>query len=100
MLNPESPKAFYRMANAYKGLKEYDLAKQNFESAIRLSPNDKSLRNEYEAFVNFKKETEQKQWSKMYGFYISQKMEMMKKKDEEEAELRQKIKRQTFEFDQ
>lgn len=88
------------MANAYKGLKELDLAKQNFESAIRLSPNDKSLRSEYEAFLSFKKETEQKQWSKMSGFYNSQKMEMMKKKDEEEAELRHKIKRQTFEFDQ
>ena len=97
VLNPESPKAFYRMAHAHKAMNEFDLAKQNFESAIRLSPNDKSLRTEYEAFLGFRKEAEQKQWAKMSGFYNSQKMENLKKKDEEEAELRQKIKRQTFE---
>ena len=97
VLNPESPKAFYRMAHAYKGLREYDQAKVNFESAIRLTPNDRSLRTEYESFVAFRKEAEQKQWQKMSGFLNSPKMEMLKKKDEEEAELRHKIKRQTFE---
>ena len=93
---PESPKAYYRIALAYKELNESDDAKENFEKAIKLAPGDRGLREEFEKFIKIKKDKEQKQWKAMAGFYNTNKMENIEKKELEETTLRDKVKRQHF----
>ena len=61
-----------------------------------MAPGDKSLRDEYLKFVEFKKEKEQKQWKQMAGFYNTNQMAEVERKEKEETTLRDKIKRQTF----
>ncbi len=46
-LNGENSKAHYRLAKALHAAKDYDKAKKSFLSAIKLSPGDSFLRNEY-----------------------------------------------------
>ena len=58
-----------------------------------MAPQDTGLRIEYEKFVNFKKEKEQKQWKQMAGFYGNNKMANLEEKENEETTLREKIKR-------
>ena len=88
-----SPKAYYRIALAYKEQNMLDEAKENFEKAIKLAPADKGLRDEYEKFLTFKKEKEQKQWKSMAGFFNNSKMDEMERKEKAETTLREKIKR-------
>ena len=45
--NPKNPKAFYRMALAYKAENDFDRAQENLKNAIKLAPNDQELRTEY-----------------------------------------------------
>ena len=80
----DSPKGYYRIALAQKELKEYDSAKENFEKAIKLAPRDKGLREEYEAFCNFKRAKEQKQWQQMAGFYNTKKLDEIEMKEEQD----------------
>ena len=43
----DNPKAYYRIAIAYKEERDYDRSQENFIKAIQLNPNDKDLREEY-----------------------------------------------------
>lgn len=45
-LNNQNPKAFFRLALAYKENSELDLAIENIKEAIKLSPGDANLRKE------------------------------------------------------
>ncbi|ENN78068.1 hypothetical protein YQE_05462, partial [Dendroctonus ponderosae] len=47
--NPDNGKAFYRRACAKLALKEYDGALQDLKVAYKLHPNDRSIRNTFEA---------------------------------------------------
>ncbi|KAH1026728.1 peptidyl-prolyl cis-trans isomerase D isoform X1 [Dendroctonus ponderosae] len=47
--NPDNGKAFYRRACAKLALKEYDGALQDLKIAYKLHPNDRSIRNTFEA---------------------------------------------------
>ena len=51
------------------------------------------LEDEYEKFLTFKKEKEQKQWKSMAGFFNNSKMVEMVRKEKAETTLREKIKR-------
>lgn len=91
-----NPKAYYRMFLAYKETNDLDRAKENLLEAIKLEPNDKKMREDYKKLVDVKTEKERMWNDKMKGFYNTKKFEDIGVKDEEEAELREKIKRQTF----
>ena len=43
----ENPKAYYRIALAWKEERDFDKSQENFKKAITLDPNDKGLRDEY-----------------------------------------------------
>lgn len=81
---------------AYKETNDLDRAKENLLEAIKLEPNDKKMREDYKKLVDVKTEKERMWNDKMKGFYNTKKFEDIGVKDEEEAELREKIKRQTF----
>jgi tetratricopeptide (TPR) repeat protein len=91
-----NPKAYYRIFVAYRELNDLDRAKENLLEAIKLEPNDKVMREEYKALCSVKSEKE-KMWNdKMKGFYNTKKLDVIEAKDEEDAVLREKIKRQVF----
>ena len=52
--NSKNPKAYYRMALAYKAENDYDRAQENFKNAIKLAPNDQELRVEYQNLIEIK----------------------------------------------
>jgi tetratricopeptide (TPR) repeat protein len=94
-----NPKAYYRLYIAYKEMNDLDRAKENLTEAIKFEPNDKKMREEYKTLCNVKSAKE-KMWNdKMKGFYNTSKLEDIATKDEEEAILREKIKRQTLGLD-
>lgn len=94
-----NPKAYYRLYIAYKEMNDLDRAKENLTEAIKFEPNDKKMREEYKTLCNVKSAKE-KMWNdKMKGFYNTSKLEDIAIKDEEEAILREKIKRQTLGLD-
>ena len=88
-----NPKAYYRLFLAYRDMNDLDRAKESLTEAIKLEPNDKKMRDEYKSLCNVKSEKE-KMWNdKMKGFYNTKKLDEIASKDEEEAILREKIKR-------
>jgi tetratricopeptide (TPR) repeat protein len=92
----QNPKAYYRLFVAYKELNDLDRAKENLLEAIKLEPNDKKMREDYRVLNQTKTEKE-KMWNdKMKGFYNTKKLDVLEQRDQEDAELREKIKRQTF----
>lgn len=72
------------------------MAKETFAVAIKLAPNDRALRKEYDALVDTMKTKEREWFDKMKGFYNTDKLQKIEKADEELTSLREKIKRQTF----
>lgn len=86
-------KAHYRLALAYKELVDLPMAKEAFANAIKLAPNDRELRKEYDALVNTMKTKEREWFDKMKGFYNTDKLAKIEQQDEELTSLREKIKR-------
>ncbi len=81
------------MALAYKELQDLDRAKENYKLAITFEPNNTQMRAEYEELIKQKTSKEREWYGKMNGFYDSDKLKQIEKKDSEDAELREKIKR-------
>ena len=61
----ENPKAYYRIAQAYKETADLDRAQENFKIAIQMAPNDKGLRNEYKKLMDLKGAKEKEWYGKM-----------------------------------
>ena len=61
-----------------------------------MSPADKNLRDEYKKLSDLKMTKEKEWYSKMNGFYKSQKMAEIEQRDEEEAILREKLVKKHF----
>jgi len=89
-----NPKAYYRMSIAYQALNDLDRAKENLEMAIKQEPNDRAMRVAFKALCDEKGKKEREWYSKMSGFYNSDKLDKVSQKDEEQTILREKIKRQ------
>lgn len=54
-IDKANPKCYYLRAQAYSKLKQYDEAINDIKEAIKLSPSDKNLREEFEAIKALKK---------------------------------------------
>ena len=66
-------KAHYRKYQALKDMYEHEKAKEELVIAIKLEPDNKSMRAEYDALVVLMS-TKQREWyDKMQGFYKSDK---------------------------
>ena len=91
-----NPKAYYRIAMAYKEQKDYDRAQENLKKAIELSPNSKDLREEYARLQEIKRIKEKERFQEVSGFLNTKALENLKAEDEQEAMLKEKIKRKTF----
>jgi tetratricopeptide (TPR) repeat protein len=91
-------RAHYRLAMAYKELADFPMAKETFAVAIKLAPNNRELRKEYDELVNTMKTKEREWFDKMKGFYSTDKLTKIEQADEELTSLREKIKRQTFDI--
>jgi tetratricopeptide (TPR) repeat protein len=48
VLNPKSNHAFFNRGACYWSLKKYDLARKDFEEALRLDPHDEDARDALE----------------------------------------------------
>lgn len=94
--NKTNPKAYFRLGVALKLNGDFDAAKENLATAIKLAPNDINLRNEYKSLADLKMTKEQEWYQKMNGFYSSSKMAKIEQQDEEEAILREKLQRKHF----
>lgn len=88
-----NPKAYYRLYLAYKAINDLDRAKENLELAIKLEPQDKMMRAEHKK-LSVEKNSKEKEWySKMSGFYSSNKLAKIEETDEKQELLRQKVER-------
>eukprot|EP00347_Sterkiella_histriomuscorum_P003944 403362337 len=94
--NKENPKAYFRLALALKSNGEFDDAKEQLVIAIKLSPADKNLRDELKKITELKQSKEKEWYTKMNGFYSSQKMVEIERRDYEEAILREKLNKKHF----
>lgn len=81
------------MSVAYQALNDLDRAKENLEIAIKQEPSDKQMRIAYKSLCDEKGKKEREWYSKMSGFYNSDKLNKVSQKDEEETILREKVKR-------
>lgn len=59
-LNPKECKAAFRLAMCYKLNNDLDMAKEAFIDALKLEPNNLTVRKEYNALVALKTEKEKK----------------------------------------
>lgn len=90
-LNDKSPKAHYRLAMAQKANGEFDLARESLLEAIKLAPNDLTMREEFRKLKDLK-EAKHKEWySKMSGFLKSEKMQQIEENEENEKLLKEKM---------
>jgi tetratricopeptide (TPR) repeat protein len=96
MNKKDNPKAFYRLALAQRANGELDQAKESLIAAIKLAPSDQNLRKEYSSLSELMNQ-KYKQWQQsLSGFYQSDRMSRIEKKDEEEALLKRKILQKEF----
>ena len=95
-LDPKSSKGHYRLSMAYKLNKDLDLAKEHLKTALQLEPKNKSIREEYEQLCDLKSKKEKEWYSAMSGFYNSEKLKKIEKRDEIDTILREKVKRKHF----
>ena len=64
------------------------------KNIIKLEPNDNNMKSALKALSQEKNAKEKEWYSKMSGFYNSDKLKKVVQKDEEEAIIREKVKRQ------
>ena len=84
------------MALAYKAENDFDRAQESFKSAIKLAPQDKELRTEYQKLLEIKNAKEREWYSKMKGFYNKDGVAKIVERDEQKELLKNKIRRQAF----
>lgn len=89
-------KAFYRLAQAYKDLNDFDNSTTSFKQAISLQPQDHQLRVEFKQMLNFKNATIKEQNAKMFGFFDKASVHEQMDQESKDKTLRQKIARQAF----
>lgn len=95
-LNQTNPKAQYRLALAQRLNGEFEPAKVSILAALNLAPNDKAIRAEYKTLMD-QMDRKHKEWfQKMNGFYKSDKLREIEKKDQDEQLLREKILKKDF----
>ena len=68
-LDGEAVKALYLRSVAYRNIKQYDEAMQDIKAAIKLSPKDKKLREEYEKLKSESKNVNTSQAALMKNFF-------------------------------
>jgi len=69
-VDPTNPKAYYRRAQAYSAMGNHQDALNDYKTAIKLSPQDKNLRVEFEKekkTLEAQKEKSKKMYAKMFG---------------------------------
>lgn len=91
-----NPKAHYRLYLSYKAVNDLDQAKASLEQAIKLMPNDASLRQEYYQLCQTKKSKENHWRDKMAGFLNNAKLQKLETRDSQEALLKAKVHRQVL----
>ena len=72
-LDPTECKGHYRLATAYMNNNDLDQAKESYIAALKINPNDKQIRKEYGELIAEKSKKEKEWYSKMNGFYSSDK---------------------------
>ena len=75
---------------------DLELAKENLKEAIKLEPNNTSIRECYQELVDLKNKKEKEWFQKMSGFLDSDKLKRIEQRDANEEKLRHKVYRQTF----
>ena len=80
-LNPANAKAHYRLYLACKLNNDLDSAKKSLLEAVKLEPNDKRMRGEYQELLDLKNKKEKEWYSKMNGFYDGEKLKKIEEKD-------------------
>ena len=80
-IDSNSSKGHYRLAMAYKLNKDLDPAKEHLKTAAKLEPNNKNIREEYEQLCDLKTKKEKEWYSAMSGFYNSEKLKRIEKKE-------------------
>jgi len=69
-VDPSNPKAYYRRAQAYSAMGCHQEAMADLKTAIKISPQDKNLRTEFEKekkTLEAKKEKSKQMYAKMFG---------------------------------
>lgn len=95
-IDPKNSKAYYRHYLACKATGGLDQAKESLHEAVKIEPNNLNLRKEYTEFLEMKNAKEKIWYSKMSGFFASDRLRKMEIRDEEQEKLEGKIKRQCF----
>lgn len=95
-IDSECAKGYFRKAQAERLKGEYDLAKESITTAIKLAPEDKSLREEHKMLMEIKSQKEKEWYSKMSGFYSGTALSKIETEEEEKKILSEKLYKQTF----
>ena len=90
-LDPTECKAHYRLATAYSNNNDLDQAKEAYVAALKICPNDKQIRKDYQELVSLKSKKEKEWYTKMNGFYGSEKHARIEANDKDQTELKAKI---------
>lgn len=67
---------------AHKLNNDLDPAKDHLVQAVKLEPGNQAMRAEYKALIELKTKKEKEWYSKMNGFFDSDKLKNIEKKDE------------------
>ena len=68
-MDKDNFKAYFQKAQAWKALHDFDKSADCFKQAIKLAPQDRTLRQEYKEMIEYKN-AKVKEWnSKMFGFF-------------------------------
>ena len=87
------------MAQAQKINGQYEEAKANLLEAIKLAPGDKFLRDEYKQLMDLKDAKHKEWYSKMNGFFNSEKLQKIEDQDDEEQLIKEKLYKKEFAAD-
>ena len=69
-VDPSNPKAYYRRSQAYSAMGNHQGALTDLKTAIKISPQDKNLRADFEKekkIIEAEKEKNKKMYAKMFG---------------------------------
>ena len=95
-IDPTSCKAQFRAYKAYRMNNDLDSAKTHLREAVNADPNNMEARREYKELCDTKSKKEKEWYSKMSGFFNSDKMRKLEVSDAVDKELTSKIKRKHY----
>ena len=95
-IDPTSCKAHFRAYKAHRLNNDLDSAKINLREAVHAEPNNMEVRREYQELCDTKSKKEKEWYSKMSGFYNTDKMRKLEMSDAIDKELMSKIKRKHY----